>query len=84
MAGYGKWTLVRGNGPSARCNHAMVAVEDKIYVFGGRAGESTLFNDIHVFDTSRETWSTPKISGPPPDVRDFHSLVAFEKVSQTV
>lgn len=29
----------------------MTAIGSKLYVFGGRADESTLFNDLHVFDT---------------------------------
>jgi hypothetical protein len=80
--GYGKWTQITGTGPSARCNHRMVAVGDRIFMVGGRAGETTLFNDVHVLDTTKDTWSSPPVSGTVPEVRDFHSLVAFEKVSR--
>ena len=51
-AGLSKWTaIVAANPPAARCNHTMNAVGDKLYVFGGRANENTVFNDVHVFDT---------------------------------
>ena len=57
----------------------MATVEDKLSVIGGRAGESTLCNDVHIFDTAKDTWSTPAVSGTPPEVRDFLSLVTFEQ-----
>ena len=48
-----KWTtIVASNAPAARCNHTMNAVGDKLYVFGGRANENIVFNDVHVFDIS--------------------------------
>ncbi len=52
LAGMQKWiTVVVQNAPSARCNHTMNAVGDKLYVFGGRANENIVYNDVHVFDT---------------------------------
>ena len=57
-AGLSKWTLLAApNGPSARCNHTMNAVGDKLFVIGGRANENIVFNDVHVFDTSLSTAS---------------------------
>jgi N-acetylneuraminic acid mutarotase len=73
----GKWSAIKTKGPSPRCNHAMATVDDRVFVIGGRAGEATLFNDVHVFDTNQETWSAPAITGPAPEARDFHTVVTF-------
>jgi hypothetical protein len=32
----------------------MTAIGSKLYIFGGRAGEDLLYNDLHVFDTGKE------------------------------
>lgn len=31
----------------------MTAIGNKLYIFGGRAGEDLLYNDLHVFDTGK-------------------------------
>jgi N-acetylneuraminic acid mutarotase len=71
-----KWTsLSPPSPPTARCNHTLTAVNDKLFLIGGRANENIVFNDVHVYDTVSNTWSTPTIRSNPPEARDFHSTV---------
>ena len=43
--------------PSARFNHAVVIMESKMYVFGGKDASKTCLNDLWVFDVTKERWS---------------------------
>jgi hypothetical protein len=54
----------------------MAAAGGKLFLFGGRAGARTLFNDLHVFDPAAAAWHPVTTSGPGPESRDFHSFVA--------
>ena len=75
--------------PPARVAHAQAECEDRVYVFGGRAGitmEEKPMNDLWELDASgepeTETWTLvepSEQSGPPPQPRSFHRMVCIGK-----
>ncbi|XP_010260388.1 PREDICTED: rab9 effector protein with kelch motifs-like isoform X3 [Nelumbo nucifera] len=62
-------------GPGKRWGHSCNAVKGGkfLYVFGGYGKDNCQTNDVHVFDTVRQTWSKPMVKGIPPSPRDSHS-----------
>ncbi len=65
------WTLVPGNGPTARGRHAMAASADAAWVFGGRwrttgasSGEYTLYDELWRFDGAAQSWELASTGGP--------------------
>ncbi|EGG18009.1 hypothetical protein DFA_06675 [Cavenderia fasciculata] len=76
----GYWSEVKctGDKPTARCGHRMVAIGNKLYMFGGGAGDSwrERYNDIHIFDTETNAWRRVP---PNPIVRvcTFSSVFVF-------
>ncbi|KAJ7544879.1 hypothetical protein O6H91_09G097200 [Diphasiastrum complanatum] len=62
-------------GPGKKWGHTCNAVRNGrfIYVFGGYGKDDCQTNDVHVFDTAKETWSKPMVKGNPPQPRDSHS-----------
>ncbi|EFA80200.1 hypothetical protein PPL_07022 [Heterostelium album PN500] len=50
--------LPTGDLPSARCGHRLVAIDTKLFMFGGGAGDSwrERFNDMHIYDTETNVW----------------------------
>jgi N-acetylneuraminic acid mutarotase len=75
------WTRVQatGNIPEPRCGHKMVAIDGKLYMFGGGNGDnwSNKFNDLHVFDPETEAWSLPETSGCVVDSTTFASVFSI-------
>jgi len=65
-----KWTRIvqRGNIPSPRCGHRMVAFGHLLVLFGGGCGEQwdMKFADVYVFDTTTNEWIKPKVTGHAP------------------
>lgn len=51
------WTevAVKGTPPDPRSFHAMVAVRNKLYVFGG-CGQAGRLADLHSFECESQTW----------------------------
>lgn len=62
-------------GPGKRWGHTCNAVKGGrfLYVFGGYGKDNCQTNDVHVFDTAKQTWSKPMVKGTPPSPRDSHS-----------
>eukprot|EP00249_Psilotum_nudum_P013942 c24589_g1_i1 orf=335-1936(-) len=62
-------------GPGKRWGHTCSAVKNGrfLYVFGGYGKDNRQTNDVHVFDTLKQTWSKPMVKGTPPSSRDSHS-----------
>ncbi|KAK9116027.1 hypothetical protein Sjap_014974 [Stephania japonica] len=62
-------------GPGKRWGHTCNSVRGGrfLYVFGGYGKDNCQTNDVHVFDTNRQTWSKPMVKGLPPSPRDSHS-----------
>lgn len=76
-----KWTALP-NGPSPRIAHAQAAIDECIYIFGGRAGitmNEEPLNDMWKFNTVTHEWSLVHYSdeseGSIPSPRSFHRMV---------
>ncbi|KAL8694004.1 MAG: hypothetical protein Q9224_003651 [Gallowayella concinna] len=65
--------------PAARVGHTATAVNDRIYLFGGRGGESMEALDeagaVWEYDTRLDHWTSlaPVKGSPCPDPRSYHS-----------
>lgn len=73
-----KWDLIDAPGFRARYEHAAFTPAchpNKIYIFGG-ADQTGNMNDIQVFDTESNTWSSVTVSGNPPSERTYHTSSA--------
>eukprot|EP01027_Heterolobosea_sp_BB2_P015263 GEZU01021859.1.p1 GENE.GEZU01021859.1~~GEZU01021859.1.p1 ORF type:complete len:905 (+),score=277.98 GEZU01021859.1:97-2811(+) len=68
----------KGPSPSGRQGHSAVAIDNKIYFYGGFDGTKRL-NDLFVFDTETDTWSQIHATGIQPDRLDGHKAVALER-----
>jgi hypothetical protein len=71
-----------GQPPSPRYNHTMVAIENKIYVFGGRTinadGTKTTLNDLYMLNLDTLTWHRPSTAGLSPlPSRCWHTSTAI-------
>ncbi|HPY76086.1 MAG TPA: kelch repeat-containing protein [Planctomycetota bacterium] len=44
------------NAPSARDYHSMVAIDNTLYIFGGKGEDDTLLNDLWKYDVSGKIW----------------------------
>ncbi|EGD73673.1 hypothetical protein PTSG_05386 [Salpingoeca rosetta] len=79
------WTAVKAGGqpPTARDFHSAATFGDKVFVFGGSMEiESkdifTYYNDVVVFDTTRQAWVRPQVSGAVPSVRWAHAAAVYK------
>jgi len=65
-----KWGRIQQKGqiPTPRCGHRMVAFGHLLVLFGGGCGEQwdSKFSDVFVFDTTTNEWTKPKITGHAP------------------
>ncbi|KAK4402271.1 Kelch domain-containing protein 3 [Sesamum angolense] len=55
-----------------------VTVGDNLFVFGGTDGRRPL-NDLHILDTSSNTWILPSVRGNGPEPREGHSAALIGK-----
>ncbi|KAI5055799.1 hypothetical protein GOP47_0029320 [Adiantum capillus-veneris] len=64
-------------GPGKRWGHTCNAVKHGrfLYVFGGYGKDNRQVNDVHIFDTAKQTWSKPMVKGTPPSPRDSHTCI---------
>ncbi|XP_077222651.1 galactose oxidase/kelch repeat superfamily protein isoform X2 [Tasmannia lanceolata] len=62
-------------GPGKRWGHTCNSIKGGrfLYVFGGYGKDNCQTNDVHVYDTMKQTWSKPMVKGVPPSPRDSHS-----------
>jgi len=68
------WSVLRlsGDAPKPRHGHLMVAVGNRLYLHGGMSG-SSFFDDLHVLDLDRNSWSCVKVkSSVKPSKRAAH------------
>lgn len=57
--------------------HDAVAINGKMYVFGGIDGSGTAYtNTVQVYDPVANTWSLPSVSGSVATVRARHKMIA--------
>eukprot|EP01127_Copromyxa_protea_P002768 TRINITY_DN12729_c0_g1_i1.p1 TRINITY_DN12729_c0_g1~~TRINITY_DN12729_c0_g1_i1.p1 ORF type:complete len:547 (-),score=113.97 TRINITY_DN12729_c0_g1_i1:75-1715(-) len=86
------WTKLEptGNIPERRCSHSAVAIDGKIWVFGGRckvnlgssffSGTGVQYrNDLYCFDPVRCEWSRYEPRGSGPSGRSMHSAINIGK-----
>jgi hypothetical protein len=73
--------------PPARVGHTSVALNDKIYVFGGRGGPDMAALEegarVWVFDPSTRAWAPldPAPGTPAPPARSYHASAARQALS---
>lgn len=70
-----QWDIMDLPGFRARYEHAAFippSSPEKIFIFGG-ADNTGNMNDVQIFDTVKNTWSTAEVSGNPPTPRTFHT-----------
>ncbi|XP_057952486.1 uncharacterized protein LOC131146738 isoform X2 [Malania oleifera] len=67
--------MAGASGPGKRWGHTCNAIKGGklLYVFGGYGKDNCQTNQVHIFDTVKQTWSEPVIKGTPPTPRDSHS-----------
>lgn len=65
--------IPKSSSPSSNngCTNGTSVAGAKLIIYGGMAG--CRLDDLHILDISTMTWSSPKLSGPPPLPRSLHS-----------
>ncbi|GFX23084.1 kelch domain-containing protein 3 [Trichonephila clavipes] len=78
------WTLCIQRGGPQRVNHAAVAIESKIYTFGGYCSDQDTpeFTDVYCFDTKSLKWSEINYEITPESPKSCygHSVVAYKNL----
>lgn len=75
-------TTDKGHVPSPRVGHTACAVDDRIYVFGGRGGKAMKPLEekgrVYVYDTKLNNWSflDPVKGSPYPEARSYHAATS--------
>ncbi|KAF2071955.1 hypothetical protein CYY_006730 [Polysphondylium violaceum] len=64
-----------GTPPPKFARHTSVAIQNKIYCFGGFDGSGIYF-ELSIFDPEKLTWTTATVSGNPPRSRTNHAAAA--------
>ncbi|KAK8537633.1 hypothetical protein V6N13_096556 [Hibiscus sabdariffa] len=61
--------------PGKRWGHTCNSIKGGrfLYVFGGYGKDNCQTNQVHIFDTAKQTWSQPVMKGTLPPARDSHS-----------
>lgn len=74
------WSILTATGkaPSVRHGHAMVSMENLIYLHGGMSG-STFYDDFYTLDMETCVWNKLCTKGRNPTARAAHSIVAINK-----
>lgn len=82
----GTWTRLVTTGPalSERSTPTVAAIGHKIYVFGGArddsvTGDTTIYDDLHRFDTVKKRWDVLTPAGATPPPRVFAASVAHAR-----
>ncbi|XP_060844195.1 kelch domain-containing protein 3 [Rhopalosiphum padi] len=81
------WSIVKtkGHPPSYRDFHTATAIDNKMYIFGGRGDwhaprqteKDKYCSNIYYLDTSTKKWIRPKIHGTKPIARRSHSAFVY-------
>lgn len=64
----------KGDVPVPRDSHSAVAIENKVFVYGGDCGDRYR-GDVDIFNVDTMTWSKCVVQGPSPGVRAGHAAV---------
>ena len=65
-----------GPRPSQRFGHSLLALDDKLYMYGGK-DPLMHFTTLAIYDTTTEVWSTPATRGDICRERAFHSSLLW-------
>ncbi|XP_076902562.1 uncharacterized protein LOC143557357 [Bidens hawaiensis] len=70
---------IENGGPGKRWGHTCNAVRggQLLYVFGGYGEDNTQTNQVHLYNTTKRTWSELEMQGALPVPRDSHSCTAI-------
>lgn len=72
-----------GEVPQARVGHTAAVIGERIFVYGGHAGDDSQPLEengrVWVYDTRMDTWSSLDPVGPSPAARSYHTSIAIEK-----
>ncbi|KAL8577885.1 hypothetical protein ACOMHN_018690 [Nucella lapillus] len=68
---------VSGSAPQPRAAASLVAVGQRLYLFGGLSHEKGWLDDLFVFDTESRTWREVETTGNKPRARDKLQAVAI-------
>lgn len=73
------WQKVKesGSAPAPRAAASLVAVGQKLYLFGGLSHQKGWLDDLFVFDTESRTWKEVETQGNKPRARDKLQAVAI-------
>ncbi|KAL6075714.1 Nitrile-specifier protein 5 [Balamuthia mandrillaris] len=69
----------QGEVPEPRLAHSCVAVDQVLYIFGGRKTDKTELDELLTFDTRTNTWSKLASTSRTPAPRSYHCSVALGK-----
>lgn len=72
------WSVSEASGdiPPPRVGVSMAAVNDSIYVFGGRDAEHKELNEFYSFDTTTNKWTLLSSGETGPVHRSYHSTTS--------
>ncbi|XP_002731257.1 kelch domain-containing protein 3-like [Saccoglossus kowalevskii] len=79
-----KWTELVCNAsnsefiPYMRYGHTVVAIDDIVYLWGGRNDSVGACNKLFCYDTGQNMWCCPKVIGDIPAARDGHSACVID------
>eukprot|EP00243_Klebsormidium_subtile_P008595 TRINITY_DN410_c0_g2_i1.p1 TRINITY_DN410_c0_g2~~TRINITY_DN410_c0_g2_i1.p1 ORF type:complete len:334 (+),score=28.34 TRINITY_DN410_c0_g2_i1:187-1188(+) len=73
--------VARGDAPPPRVGMTMVAVDETLYIFGGRNGEAKELADLYAFDTITREWRNLNHIQGGPAGRSYHAAVTDERRS---
>lgn len=73
------WNQLEASGekPNGREGHAMVTVNNTLYVIGGCIQEIKCFNDVHIFDPGLRQWKQEPMMGDAPEPRGGHTATVL-------
>eukprot|EP00873_Tetraselmis_striata_P026620 jgi/Tetstr1/446884/TSEL_003664.t1 len=85
-----RWEVINAdNAPVPRESHTATLIDDRVVVFGGNGcldarenedekSTARYLNDLHIFNTTTMTWSSPKTYGKRPRPRESHAAACHE------
>jgi Galactose oxidase, central domain len=76
-----KWIDCSAAAPSPRVAHAQACYDNRyVYIFGGRTGigmDESPLDDMWMFDTTTEKWTSVSTTGDIPPARSFHRMICI-------
>jgi hypothetical protein len=70
--------VTTGSPPAGRCDHAMIAVGDRLFITAGSGGSDLYLNDTYTLSLVSWEWSLCSVKGEGPSPRDYPTLCNLE------